>query len=371
MGHESLRATSIFSQYPWCTNSVFGLCWGLDIVIILAVTFLLSMIVFLFYRTTHPRLVKTHNIWDDILLKSLHAPLQMSIWLVGIALAFKNPAIVNAVDTVRDIGIALAILWFFVKYIGFLENRLIHATGRKRPYDKTTVYAVGKLFRIIATVVMLLIVVQLLGLPMSGVAAFGGGSAVVIGIGARDLISNFFGGMMLYMDKPFKVGDWIRSSQQEIEGTVEYIGWRSTRIRTFDKRALYVPNATFLTLSVENPSRMLHRRIKALIGLRYDDVRVVEPITRDIEAMLRSHSDIAPDQTIYVKLVQFADSSLNIQVYCFTKTTEWIPFQDIQQDVFLKIAGIVHQHGADFAFPTQTLHMPKGMSLAKKEEKET
>jgi MscS family membrane protein len=357
MRHESLRATEIFSQHTWCTDNVFGLCWGLDIIIIIGLTFLISMLVYAFYRAAHPRLVRTHNVWDDILLRSLHAPLQVGIWLIGVSIAFNNPGVSTAIDTIRDIGIVFAILWAFIKYINFLEGRLLDATGRKRPYDKTTVYAIGKLLRIVSTVIAILIMVQLLGLPMSGVAAFGGGSAVVIGIGARDLISNFFGGMMLYMDKPFKVGDWIRSTQQDIEGTVEYIGWRTTRIRTFDKRALYVPNATFLNLSVENPSRMLHRRIKTTIGVRYDDVKVIEVVTNDIEAMLRSHPDIAPDQTIYVKLVEFAKSSLNIQIYCFTKTTQWIPFQAIQQDVFLKIVEVIHQHGADLAFPTRTLYM--------------
>ncbi len=369
MGHEELRASEIFSQHAWCTNNIFGLCWGLDVIVTIGLTFLISLVVYAFYRTVHPRLVKTHNIWDDILLRSLHAPLQVGIWLVGILLAFNNPTTNSVIDMVRDIGIVFAILWAFIKYINFLEARLLDAVGHKRAYDQTTVYAIGKLLRIIATVIAILIIVQLLGLPMSGVAAFGGGSAVVIGIGARDLISNFFGGMMLYMDKPFKVGDWIRSSQQEIEGTVEYIGWRSTRIRTFDKRPLYVPNATFLNLSVENPSRMLHRRIKTLIGVRYCDAKVIEPITRDIEAMLRSHQDIAPDQTIYVKLVEFAASSLNIQVYCFTKTTQWIPFQAIQQDVFLKIVAIVHQHGADIAFPSRTLYMTENAPEPQNENK--
>ena len=91
---------------------------------------------------------------------------------------------------------------------------------------------------------------------------------------------------MIYLDRPFDVGDWVRSPDKNIEGTVEDIGWRLTRIRTFDKRPLYVPNGTFSTISVENPSRMSNRRIKTNIGLRYDDANKVATIIADIESML-------------------------------------------------------------------------------------
>ena len=102
---------------------------------------------------------------------------------------------------------------------------------------------------------------QALGYSISGVLAFGGIGGIAVGFAAKDLLANFFGGLMIYLDRPFSVGDWIRSPDKNIEGTVEEIGWRLTRIRTFDKRPLYVPNSTFTQISVENPSRMLNRRI--------------------------------------------------------------------------------------------------------------
>ena len=100
---------------------------------------------------------------------------------------------------------------------------------------------------------------------------FGGVGGLIVGLAAKDLLSNFFGGMMIYFDRPFKVGDWIRSPDRQIEGTVERIGWRMTIIRTFDKRPLYVPNSVFSSIVVENPSRMLNRRINETFGLRYQD----------------------------------------------------------------------------------------------------
>ena len=171
------------------------------------------------------------------------------------------------------------------------------------------------------------------------------------------------GGLMVYWDRPFAVGDWIRSPDRNIEGTVEKIGWRLTRIRTFDKRPLYVPNAVFSTISVENPSRMSNRRIYVTIGLRYDDATRIATILPDIEKMLREHTAIDATLTLMVNLYQFGPSSLNFFIYTFTKTTNWVKFQAIQQDVFLKAIDIITAHGAECAFPTTTLHVPNGINL--------
>ncbi|NKN80826.1 mechanosensitive ion channel family protein, partial [Weissella cibaria] len=136
-------------------------------------------------------------------------------------------------------------------------------------------------------------------------------------------------GLMIYLDRPFAVGDWIRSPDKEIEGTVEYIGWRQTRIRTFDKRPLYVPNATFANISVENPSRMTHRRIYETIGLRYDDAAKVKPVVEAVREMLRNHPDIDSSQTLIVNFNAFGPSSLDFFVYCFTHTTNWIEYHRV------------------------------------------
>lgn len=162
---------------------------------------------------------------------------------------------------------------------------------------------------------------------------------------------------MIYMDRPFAVGDWIRSPDREIEGTVENIGCRLTLIRTFDKRPLYVPNATFATIAVENPSRMTHRRIKETIGVRYDDSDKLAVILDDIRNMLKSHDEIDSTQTLMVNFNQFAPSSLDFFIYTFTKTTNWVKYHSVKQDVLFQIIAIIKKHGAEVAFPTSTLHL--------------
>ena len=180
---------------------------------------------------------------------------------------------------------------------------------------------------------------------------------MAIGFAAKDLLSNFFGGLMLYLDRPFAVGDWIRSPDKNIEGTVENIGWRLTMIRTFNKRPLYVPNSTFASISVENPSRMTHRRIKETIGVRYDDGSKLEAIIEDVREMLRHHNEIDTRQTLMVNFNSFAPSSLDFFIYTFTKTTNWVKYHRVKQDVLFRIMQIIEQHGAEIAFPTSTLHL--------------
>ena len=198
---------------------------------------------------------------------------------------------------------------------------------------------------------------QTFGLSLSGLLTFGGVGGLIVGLAAKDLLSNFFGGMMIYFDRPFKVGDWIRSPDRTIEGTVERIGWRMTIIRTFDKRPLYVPNSVFSNIVVENPSRMLNRRIKETIGIRYDDASKLEVIITDIQTMLENHPDIDTKQTLFVNFNAFGPSSLDFIIYTFTKTVSWVRYQQVKQDVLLKVLNIIHQHGGDVAFPTQTLKM--------------
>ena len=193
------------------------------------------------------------------------------------------------------------------------------------------------------------------GIEITALLAFGGVGGLAVGFAAQDLLSNFFGGLIIYLDRPFTLGDWIRSPDREIEGTVESIGWRVTVVRTFDKRPLYIPNSLFTTLTVENPSRMTNRRIKETIGIRYQDSEKMGVIVADVKAMLESHDEIDSAQTLIVNFNTYAASSLDFFIYTFTKTTNWIKYHEIKQDVMLRIIEIVHTHGADFAFPTTTL----------------
>ena len=114
--------------------------------------------------------------------------------------------------------------------------------------DYTTVDALSKLGRFSVVIIAALVILQTLGFSISGVLAFGGIGGIAMGFAAKDMLANFFGGLTIYLDRPFTVGEWIRSPDKAIEGTVEYIGWRHTRVRAFNKNPIYVPNALFTTI---------------------------------------------------------------------------------------------------------------------------
>ncbi|MEQ4676308.1 mechanosensitive ion channel family protein [Providencia vermicola] len=258
---------------------------------------------------------------------------------------------------VNFITIALIAL-ILMRKLFQLANRL-EKTQIKKGSDPTSARIVARVFKTTVFVVMVLLFGEHFGMSLSGLMAFGGIGGIAIGMAGKDILSNFFSGLMLYFDRPFNIGDWVSSPDRNIEGTVVEIGWRITKIITFDHRPLYIPNSVFSSISVENPGRMTNRRIKTELGLRYEDSDKIGAIVDDIRTMLQQDENIDTSQTLLVYFDAFADSSLNIMVYCFTKTTVWAEWLAAQQDVYLKIIEIVKRHGADFAFPSQTLYVEK------------
>ncbi|MCH6581032.1 MAG: mechanosensitive ion channel family protein [Nitrospinae bacterium] len=258
---------------------------------------------------------KTKNRWDDAIIESLKKPISLIIWAAGLYLATKiiqeatGAVIFNAVEPIRDTAIIGALAWFLVRLIKHGERNF---TQGEKKVDPTTVDAIAKLLKMAVVITALLVVLQTLGFSISGVMAFGGIGGIAVGFAAKDLLANFFGGLTIYLDRPFTVGDWIRSPDRDIEGMVEKIGWRLTCIRTFDKRPLYVPNSVFTTISVENPSRMLNRRIYETIGIRYDDAGKMRTIVDKVKNMLKNHPEIDTGQTMIVNFNSFAPSSPSV-----------------------------------------------------------
>ena len=212
------------------------------------------------------------------------------------------------------------------------------------------------------TIAVLLVVTAALmvnfGVPSGAIATMLGGAGIGLSFATQQISQNFLSGFMLFFNRPFREGDWINANN--LEGTVENIGWYYTRIRTFDRRPLYIPNSVFATNPIENPGEMYNRRIRANISLRYEDLGKIDGISKEVRKHLQHHPDIDQNQTILVNFNEWDASSINMMVYCFTKTTVWKDWLDIQQSIFLDIAGIVQKSGADFAFDCTTLYPAPG-----------
>ncbi len=348
--------------------------WMIQIFVIVLFFTVVNFIQKRLLKKIHGRLLTSKRTWDDAVVEALKRPLTILLWIVGITLAADiihketRAPIFDLVEPIRQIGVIACVIWFAVRLASNFEKNYI-AYKKEELSDLTSIHAAGKLVRLALMISGGLIILQTLGISISGVLAFGGIGGIAVGFAAKDLLANFFGGLMIYLDRPFEVGNWIRSPDKDIEGTVEEIGWRLTRIRTFEKRPIYVPNAIFTNIIVENPSRMSHRRIKETIGIRYDDISKLPVIVEQVKAMLDTHPDIEQRQTIIVNFNYFGASSLDFFIYAFTRTTNWVKFHEVKQDVLLKVSDIIESHGAEIAFPTTTMHMPDELSFKNNAER--
>jgi MscS family membrane protein len=338
--------------------------WLPQVLTVIVVIAALNIGVYYLLRRIEKITEHTAPVWDDALIQALRKPLTLMLWVVGIAFAAEivhkhtGAPIFDFVVPTRNVVVMFSLAWFLLRLIRNVANNIVatrQAAGET--VDHTTVDALSKLGRFSVIIIAALVILQTLGFSITGLLTFGGIGGIAVGFAAKDILANFFGGLTIYLDRPFAVGEWIRSPDKEIEGTVEYIGWRHTRVRAFNKNPIYVPNALFTTIVVENPTRMTNRRIKETIGIRYADLDKMAAIVGDVRTMLENHPEIDAGTTLIVNFNQFAASSLDFFIYTFTKTKEWVHYHAVKQDVLLRTAAIIARHGAEIAYPTQTLHI--------------
>ncbi len=355
------------SSYVDLLSTRFGLTpWVVTLIVIALLTVVLNYAIRVFLRQADTAAKRSSTTWDDALINSAARPILLAMWFISggfmaRVLQRQSPErFLDQVLAIRDVALIACCAWFLLRFIGKVGDNIIAQQERRdEVIDHTTVDALMKLARLLTVIVTVLVSAQTLGFQIGGLLALGGVGGLAVGLAAKDLLANFFGGLTIYLDRPFGVGEWIRSPDKSIEGTVEHISWRHTRIRAFNKNPIYVPNAVFTSIVVENPSRMTHRRLKETIGLRYDDFNVVKAVVLDIQQMLQNHPGIDTTQTLIVNFNQFGASSLDIMIYTFTKTIDWVTYHSVKQDVLLQIGQIIENHGAQIAFPTQTLQLQR------------
>lgn len=338
--------------------------WLLQASLVFLLTLTADIIGRFFLKHLHNRLKKTRTFWDNIIVDALRAPLSLSIWVVGsvfalqIALAEAFPELPSYLVLFKRIGFVISATWFLFGLIKRGERNLsAQAKKRGKTYDQTTADALGKVLRFCVISASSLILLQTLGFSISGILAFGGIGGIAVGFASKDMLANFFGAITIYWDRPFKVGDWIRSPDKEIEGIVEQIGWRVTCVRKLDKRPMYIPNAVFSTITVENPSRMTHRKIVETVGVRYCDAAVLPKILADIRHMLQKHPEIDTTQNLLAYFTTYGPSSMDVLISAYTQQILLVPFHQVKEDILFKIHAIVSSHGAEMAFPTTTIYL--------------
>lgn len=351
--------------------------YAIEVVVVLVIALVVSIVLKYILRIVIRRAKATQFPWDEVVIFALKRPCQALVWVLALVYLVRSLFILltsqDAIELMWVsrtflIAILLLVVWFLVRLVDGVElhfTRKMQA-DKKAPVDGASVRAVIRLLKIVIWVGAVLVALGVLKIPISGLLTFGGVGGVALALGSKDLLANFTGGLLVYLNKQFAVGDWIYSPDRNIEGFVEYIGWRLTRIRGFDKRPIYVPNSIFSNIIVVNATRMTNRQIKQTVGVRYDDAEKVLLILQKVREMLKNHPDIDQNCTTLVNLVDnsaFDTSEINFLVYTFTKTKAWVEFRNVQDDVMIKVQQIITECGAECAFPTRTLHVPEGLTV--------
>lgn len=332
--------------------------WSL--IIVLAVTVAAHFLAGIALRRLGRIAASTSNIWDDALFEAARRPLPVFVWLSGLFVAlnihYSSAALPVILVHGRTITLTICISWFLIALIKNLAKMVValRIEGGQQ-VDIATVDGIGKAARVTVLVVAGLVIIQSMGFSISGVLAFGGIGGIAIGFAAKDLLANLLGGLILHLDRPFKLGESVRSPDKDIEGLVEHIGWRQTALRARNMDMIYVPNSLFNSIVLVNVSRRSHRRIDETIGLRYEDLPRIEAVCAEVRAMLMNHPDIDTNREVVVAFSRFGESGLEILISVFTDCTS--DFNVTKQSVLLAIACIVARLGADFAFPSRTLYM--------------
>ncbi|MBW2476464.1 MAG: mechanosensitive ion channel family protein [Deltaproteobacteria bacterium] len=310
-----------------------------------------------------PLVQRTQGALDDQLLNCVQKPAELIVFLIGLFFALNvlrlpvEPYNLHAfaINLVKALSI-LAIGWVLFNLVDLVDYYLKSWSSRtESTLDDHLAPLIRKTLRIFIVVMAILMVVQSFGYPVAGLVASLGIGGLAFALAARDTVSNIFGSLMIIFDRPFQIGDWIQAG--DMEGTVEEIGFRSTKIRTFAKTLISVPNNVIANMALNNYSRMPKRRIKLTVGVTYDTRpdQMREAVAR-IRKMLKGHPAI--DQEFFlVNFTDFGTSSLDIMVYCFTTTTVWGDYLCAREDVCLQIMDIIADLGLEIAYPSRTVYL--------------
>lgn len=226
--------------------------------------------------------------------------------------------------------------------------------------DEILIPLLSRTLQFIIVAIAATIILQQFGYSIEGLIAGLGLGGLAISLAAKDALANFLGGIVIISEKPFTIGDWILTPS--VEGTVEDISFRSTKIRTFADALVSVPNNQLANESITNWSKMNKRRITFNLSLDYETSREkMESIIQRIENLLKNHPDIH-QETIFVRFDEYKESSLDILLYFFTKTTVWGEYLKVKEEINYQILDIVREEGAEFAYPTRKLYIENDSS---------
>ena len=304
---------------------------------------------------------KTKTDIDDKILNSLVKPLDFLFIIFGLHIASIVLSIDTYMITFTKGMMIFSMFWFLYNIIIAFEKDILKLFN-KRVSQEIGIF-LTKSLKVFVVALGVVAVLQNFGINVSAFIASLGLGGLAFALAAKDTAANLFGGFAILTDNIFKIGDWIKVGS--VEGIVEDMGMRTTKIRAFDKRLIVMPNATIANSAVDNFSRRDRRRINMRIGLTYSTTPAqMQNILKEVREMLANHPMIHKEP-LFVYFDQFEDSSLSLFFYLFTKTAVWEEYLKIREDINLKIIDIVEKNGSSFAFPSQSIYFENELKINK------
>lgn len=306
----------------------------------------------------------THNYYDDRIISALKAPIRFAFIIIAIHIFF----IITLQETVtiKKILNTLIVYDIFWGILAISEaiKELFHTVAKRFSHDlyKEVGNFILTLVKILIIGVGLGAMLQVWGINITALVASLGIGGLAFALAAKDAASNLFGSFSLLADKSIRIGEWIKI--EGTEGIVEDIGMRTTKIRSFGKSLITIPNQILANNPIENFSRRGVRRIKMNVGLTYSTSSTqMLAIVKEIKYMLHNHPHISQDETLLVNFNTFGDSALNIFIYTFTSTANWENYLHIREDIHIQVMKIVEENHSHFAFPSQSIYIEEAKTL--------
>ena len=307
------------------------------------------------------RLIKWSEGKKKEIIAKFRIPLGYLIFLVGLMLScqimtWPGKNVESFITHLFSVLIISVCTWLAMRSIDILSIYLhMHAEKTENKLDDLLVPLISKSLKIFAVIVAAALIIENFGGSITGLLAGIGIGGIALAMAAKDSLANLFGSLTIILDNPFQLGDWIKAG--DTEGVVEGIGFRSTRLRTFYKTEVTIPNSVLANMNVDNFSRMKLRRISAVLGLTYEtSPEQMEQAIEAIKNVLKSNKDVYQDFFI-VKFTEFGESSLNIMLYYFTNTTVWLDYLKVREQVNLSIMKALQDIGVDFAFKSFSVYL--------------
>ncbi len=340
------------------------IAWIAEIVIGVALLICASFGVKHLLKYLRRRLLGLSPEWREKIDYIVLPPFKLFLWSVGIlygieiiARRIQFTAVSGHVTPLRNIALTISITWLVLRWKNVFQQAYCAKSSQGiLGVDRGIIHALGRLFGVIVFLLAGMAILQILGISILPLVAFGGIGAAAVGFAAKDMIANFFGGFMLYVNQPFMIGDFILLPEKNIEGHVEEIGWYLTSIRDKEKRPLYIPNNMFSNQFVVNASRMSHRRIRDLISIRAEDVDKLPMVVSEIKKIFEANPYIDKNLPILVFFEGFKDFSVGILIDAYCLLTREDAYLALKQSIFLEIEKTLALHEVAMPLPT-SLHI--------------